>query len=653
MSSFPYLLSPFEIKGVGFRNRILSTGHETVLVKDGSPSDAMIAYHEARAKGGVGLIVTEATTVHESAFFNMGMPVGYRRECIPGFTRLAQTVKSHGTRIFGQLFHPGSEMLERWPDGSLPVSWAPSSYFHERYFVTSRAMPEDMILSVIAGYATTAANFMEAEYDGVEIVASHGYLPAQFLSDRLNRREDRWGGSEENRQRFLVEIAKAVRAAIPDHAVLGLRISIGEKTEKGMNRDESLNVTKRLQDAGLIDYASITIGSSGSSLANNFVIPTMAKPAGFMSTEIGDVKAQLTLPVMLAGRFNQPHDAERSIADGEADMIGMTRAQICDPELANKVTEGRVDDIRACIACNQACMGHIYHGAGISCIQHPESGRELQYGTRKPINRRRKVLIAGAGPAGMKAAAVAAERGHEVVLCEAAPRLGGQVVLAQLLPERAEFGGVITNLARELELAGVTPRLSTRVDRALIEAEQPDSVVIATGANPYRPEIEGIEDGNVVTAWQVLERQVNCGSRVVVADCTADWIGVGIAQLLAQEGCHVRLVTSAYGPGATLSPHVRDHAIGELRKLGVEIDYNARLFGVDEDTAYFQHTATDEPILVDNMETLVLTYGHRSCDGLADEIRDMGVDLHIIGDALTPRTAEEAILEGLKIAADI
>ncbi len=653
MSNFSNLLSPFQIKGLEIRNRIFSTGHETLLVTGGIPDEALAAYHEARARGGAGLIVTEATSVHESAFFNTAMPVGYTRDCIPGFRLVADAIHHHGTIVFGQLYHPGGEMMGIWPDGSRPVCWAPSANDHERYLVTSRAMSDAMIRSVITGYATTAANLVEAGYDGVEIVASHGYLPAQFLSANLNRREDCWGGSDENRQRFVMEIARAVRAAIPADKILGMRISLGEKTEKGMNRHEAMAAIVALQEAGLIDYLNVTVGSSGTSHANDFVIPPMTKEAGFMTTEAGDVKPSVTLPVLLAGRFNQPHQAEQAIADGAADMIGMTRAQICDPELANKLTAGRADDVRACIACNQACVGHLYFGAPISCIQRPETGRELSYGSRQPAAMPRKVLIAGGGPGGMKAAAVAAERGHQVVLCETTARLGGQALLAQLLPGRAEFGGIVTNLSRELELAGVEIRLNTAVTRSLTEQEQPDAIIVATGATPHMPQFEGAENKHVVSAWQVLSNDVNCGGEVVVADWRGDWIGVGIAQMLAQEGRHVRLVTSCNAPGISIPASVRDQIVGELARLTVEITPNARLFGVDEDTAFFQQTMTGEAILMEGVETLVLALSHRSDDSLLAELGDLGADLHVIGDAFAPRTAEEAVLEGLKVATSI
>jgi 2,4-dienoyl-CoA reductase-like NADH-dependent reductase (Old Yellow Enzyme family) len=314
MNAFPHLLSPLEIKGIVLRNRIFSTGHETLIVRGGIPDEHLAAYHEARARGGAGLIITEATTVHETAFFNAAMPVGYLENCIPGFRLVADAIHRHGARVFGQLFHPGGEMMGMVDDGTRPVAWAPSAYNHERYLIRSREMPDDLVESVIAGYAATAANLVAAGYDGVEIVASHGYLPAQFLSARINRREDRWGGSPRNRQRFLMEIGRAVRAAVPAEIVLGMRISLNEKIPDGVNDEEALGVIAAMRDAGLLDYVNLTIGASATSFGNDHVIPPMTRPAGFMIGEAGDTRASLGLPMFLAGRFNQPQAAEEALA---------------------------------------------------------------------------------------------------------------------------------------------------------------------------------------------------------------------------------------------------------------------------------------------------------------------------------------------------
>ena len=648
MTTFPKLFSPFRIGGLEIRNRIFSTGHQTLLVTGGLPNDALAAYHEARARGGAGLIITEAMSVHETAYFNEAMIFACRDEALPGLKKVTQGVHRHGARIFGQLFHPGAEVLGTDPYGTRTVAWAPSSINHERYFSTTRELTDALIVEIIEGYAASAQRMVEAGYDGVEIVASHGYLPAQFLSPMANARQDRWGGSRENRQRFLLEVARLVRARVPAGTVVGLRISLDEKDHIGLKPEETLAALAALEAEGLVDYMNIAYGSSASSGGARHIAPPMMIEAGYMTGAGATVKRAMKTPILLAGRFNQPQLAEAALATGAADMIGMTRAQIADPEMANKAREGRIDDIRACIACNQACIGHVTLGTPISCIQHPETGRELAYGTRRKAERPLRVIVAGGGPSGMKAAAVAAERGHSVLLCEASPRLGGQALLAQQLPGRTEFGGIVTNLAREMELAGVEVRLSTPVTVELAAAERADAVIVATGALPHVPAIEGAEEGHVVTAWQVLTREANCGGSVVVADWRGDWVGVGIAQMLALEGRSVRFMTSSHCAGINLQPYVRDSIVGELMRLGVSITTYARLAGVDGDTAYFQQTTTDEPILAEGTDTVVLALGHRSHDGLLAELTAAGFAAQAIGDALSPRSCEEAVLDGLK-----
>jgi 2,4-dienoyl-CoA reductase-like NADH-dependent reductase (Old Yellow Enzyme family) len=655
MADLSHLFSPITIRRLKIKNRILSTGHDTTLPTAFVPNEALHAYHRARAEGGVGLIIMQVAGVHETARYTSHLLMATSDDCIPGYRQIAETVHANGCALFGQLFHPGREIMES-QDGSAPVAYAPSAVPNERFHVTPRPMSLAMIREVIEGYAAAAKRLETAGLDGVEVVASHGYLPAQFLNPRVNLRVDDYGGSPENRLRFLRDVVAAIRAKTGPDFIIGLRISGDEKDADGLTDSESLTALTELE--GLFDYYNLVAGSSASLGGAVHIAPPMAFASGYTAPMAAAAKARTKTPVFVAGRINQPQDGNQIIASGQADMVGMTRALICDPEMPGKAETGRLDDIRACIGCNQACIGHFHLGYPISCIQHPETGRELTYGTLKPAAHPRKIMIAGGGLGGMKAAAVAAARGHDVTLYEAGSRLGGQALLAQLLPSRSEFGGIVTNLQREMELAGVKVVLRQPVTADLVTGERPDVVIIATGAAPRPATIDGVETAQVVNAWQVIRNEVNVGASVLIADWRCDWIGLGIAEKLARAGCRVRLAVDGYMAGQRIHQYVRDHWVGVLHELGVEVIPYARLFGVDGNTVYLQHATSGAAMIYEDVDTLVASLGHESVATLEAELSGLEIDgraleIHLIGDCLTPRTAEEAVLEGLKVAAVI
>lgn len=642
---FPNLFRPLSLRGRTLRNRIMSSGHDTCLPSDGRVNEAYIAYQEARAEGGAGLIVTQVAGVHETARYTSHLLMATSDDCIPGYRELAHRCHRHGAVVVAQLFHPGREIMES-ADGLLAVAFSASASPNERFRVMPREMDAAMIAEIVAGYAAAARRMREAGMDGVELVASHGYLPAQFLNPRVNRRADFYGGSDEARLRFPAEVLDAMRKAAGEDFIIGMRISGSERDPAGLTTAETLAAARALEKR--LDYVSITAGTSAGLGGAVHIAPPMHLPAAYVAPEASPFRQALDIPVFITGRINQPQEAEQAIARGEADVCGMTRALICDPEMPAKARAGRFDDIRACIGCNQACIHHFHRGLPVSCIQHPETGRELAFGHHAPrAATRRRIMVVGGGPAGLKAAAVAAERGHEVTLFEAGARLGGQALLAQLLPGRAEFGGIATNLAREGELHGVSFRRNTRVDAALVRDVAPDAVILATGAAPHVPQIETDGEMQVVTAWEVLRREVKVGGRVVVADWRADWIGPGLAEMLAREGSRVDLAVNGLHMGETLPFYVRDVLAANLHRLGVAVTPYARLVGTFGDTVYMQHTASDLPIEFEGTETLVLATGHLPVDGLAAEVRALGIDCHAVGDCQSPRTAEEAVYEGM------
>ena len=647
MPAFPRLFSPIRLRNLEIRNRILSTGHQTYLAaKGGLPGEDFIAYHEARAKGGAGLIVVEAARFHPTGFTDSPELIVASDDCIASLACLADRVHRHGARIFGQLSHSG-RVTKRIMGGLRGVAYAPSVVPDHRFHTMPRALPLAMIEELIAEAGNAARRFGEAGFDGIELLASHGLLISDFLNPRNNQRTDAYGGSFEKRLRFLTDLLAIVRKTLGEGPVLGIRISADEVEPGGLDQGEVIAVCKALKALGAIDYVNTTYGSMQGLGGSVHVVPPMEIPHAYVAPQAGTLRAAVGLPVFVAGRINQPQIAEAVLAAGQADMCGMTRAMISDPEMANKARDGRVDDIRACIGCNQACIGHYHMGYAISCIQNPATGREVRYGGTHKAAVFKRVFVAGGGPAGMKAAITAAERGHRVTLFEAKPRLGGQVLLAQLLPERAEFGGLATNLQHEMKMAGVEVRLNAAVSAELVLREAPDAVIIATGAHPYRPAIEGAEDAHVVDAWAVLEGRANTGGRVLVADWRCDWVGMGLAEKLAREGRHVRLAVTGTCAGQNLQPYLRDHMAGKLHKLGVEVIPYARLFGVDADTAYMSHIVTGEPILAHEVETVVLALGHQPDTSLEDALAPLGVPLQCVGDCLAPRSAEEAVYEGM------
>lgn len=646
---FPTLFSPIKLGQRTFRNRIVSTGHETHLNEQGRIGERMLAYHEARAKGGAGLIVVEVALVHPSAVF-VADPIRVDDDsCIPPYRALAERIHAHDCGLIAQLFHPGREIVAS-EDGTKPVSFSASATPNERFRVQPRAMPADMIAEVVAAYGDAALRMQTAGLDGVEIVASHGYLPAQFLNPLVNQRTDNYGGSLENRTRFIREVAADIRAKTSSDFVVGMRFSGEECSFDGMESDATMEAIGMIAADEHLDYLSVVAGSSSTLAGSVHIAPPMFEPVAY-TAPLGRLTRDKTgLPVIVTGRINQPQEAEKILEAGDGDMCGMTRAMICDPELGTKAQNGRLDDIRACIGCNQACIGHFHDGYPISCIQHPVSGRETLLQLSPAVSPKR-IMVVGGGPAGMKAAAVAAERGHQVTLYEKSTQLGGQALLAQLLPERAEFGGIVTNLSREMLLAGVEVVTNTAIGRAELERLAPDQLIIATGAVPRWPEFEGQGSIQTLDAWQVLNTETSVGNSVLIADWRADWIGMGLAEKLALAGCRVRLAVNGYMPGQAIQMYVRDATIGRLHKLGVEMIPYTRLFGADEDTVYLQHTMSGEAVVCDGVDTLVLAQGHDPDNSLELLAREVGLPHVLAGDCLSPRTAEEAVLEGFRAGA--
>jgi 2,4-dienoyl-CoA reductase-like NADH-dependent reductase (Old Yellow Enzyme family) len=628
---FENLLQPIALGPTRVRNRIFNPPHGTTLGRGGVVSDELIAYHLARARGGVGLIIMESMTVHPSYGFEDAFLYAGSDRIVDGLNRLAMECRAEGTAVFGQLFHAGRG-VRLSHDGSRPLSYSASDVPDERYRVVPVPMPNAMVRELIESYIDAAGRLADADLDGVEILASMGYLIAQFLNPLTNRREDEFGGSRENRMRFLREILAGCRRRIGADKSLGVRITLDEKTESGQAPDEMIEICRILEADGHLDYFSVISGSSSSPHGWIHVFPPMSVAHGFVADDAARLKQAVDRPVLVAGRINQPQLAAEVIDSGRADMVGMARALITDPDFVNKMADGRAEDIRACVGCNQACVGHRLAHFPVSCIQNPVSGREHSHGENRPADNPKKVLVVGAGPAGMKAAVIAAQRGHSVQLHERSSKPGGQVNLAEALPGRAEFGGVTTNLLHELECSGVQLFLNSELDANSVAGIRPDHVILATGAVTRLPEVE-VEGCELVDAWSVIRGECELGKNVVIADWSCDWSGLGVAEKLARDGHYVRLMSGGSVAGESIQAIVRDHWIGILHRIGVEMTAYASFYGAVDGSVYFQHMTGGEAIV---------------CEQVDSNIGDFTVTR--VGDMVSPRTVEEAVLDGFNAA---
>lgn len=646
---FPLLFSPFTLRGVEIRNRIVSTAHGTYMSSHGLPNRQVAAYHEARARGGAGLIICEAASIHSSGVGAGRYATAHTDECIEPYRQVVSAIRQHGAVAFGQLYHPGrGDIAGSSDDGTVSVAYAPSPVACERNQLMPREMSAPLIREVITAYGDAAARMTSAGFQGIEVMAHHGHLVSQFLNPRVNRRTDEYGGDLEARSRFLQEILEQVRARIRTDMPIGVRICGDEMDDEGLDAEETLPICCWLEQTGLVDYLSVNLGSSSSARGGMHVVATMRSPVGYIGPYAGAIRSVVSLPVLATGRINDPEVAEQILADGQADLCGMTRAQICDPELAEKARSGNPENIRVCIACNQACIGHGVKGAAISCIQYPESGRELDLLPRPKAAESKQILVAGAGPAGLKAAAVAAECGHQVTIFEVDTEVGGQARLAALLPGREEFARLATNLEAEARRAGVEIVTRTRVSRELIEKREPHAVIVATGGREYLPALDIQSQAHTVTALQVVRNEANVGARVVIADFKLDATALRLAEKLARDGCSVRLAVIGDVPGQNVPVSTRNFSLGELHKLGVEVLPHLKLIGCDEARARFIHTMSGQPVECPDLDTLVISAGVIHNNELERELEDYRGDVRFAGDCLAPRGAEEAVLEGLK-----
>ncbi|MGI8716019.1 MAG: FAD-dependent oxidoreductase [Solirubrobacteraceae bacterium] len=632
------LLHPIEVGPLQLHNRVVSTSHQTSLVHDHLPTPALLAYHEARACGGVGAIFLEATAVHASGLLTPHTLGGFLPEIVPAYRRLRERLHPHGTRLLVQLFHGGREQISSAPRAH---AVAPPAVPSLRFKSEPRALTLREIGSLIDGYGTAAGYAAQGGVDGLEVSISHGYLPAQFLSPLSNRRGDRYDGSWDARLRFSVEVLEAVRGAAGPGVAVGARLSADELAPGGLGIEACAEIAGRLHAAGLVDFVSLVLGHSAHPAASTWIAPPPPAPREAIAPAAAAIRAAVPgLTLLASTRVVDLEAADRLIEDGTADLVGMTRALIADPELVAKTVAGAGAEVIECVGCNQSCIGHYHAGLPIGCAVNARTGRESPL--RAPTSVAREVLVIGAGPAGAAAAIEAGSGGARVTMIERAGDIGGQLRLAGLAPAHAETWERYrrSTLAR-LTAAGVSLRLGVEGSAAL--AREYECVVLATGAQPYNPTLE-LGGLTVVQAWEAIRDPAQVIGPALVADWGGGWEGLDAAERLALAGVPVTLACAGLVPGETLHQYQRNLYLARLDELGVVLEHHQELASLHGEPA-LRHVSSGRTSALAPLHTLVLAQGRAPADELWSELESHPGAVRA-GDVLGPRSLEEAVLEG-------
>lgn len=645
--NYRYLFSPLRVGRLVVRNRIVFSAHLTNYAEDGLPSAQHAAYYAARAEGGTGLIITEEHSTHPTDWPYEKLIHGYRPEVVPGYRRITSAVHAHDVPILAQLNHNGGQASGMY--SRLPV-WAPSPVPDPMFREVPKAIDTREIAEVVAGYGTVAGHCAAGGFDGVELQCSHSSIVRGFLSPATNRRTDRYGGDVAGRARILTEIIDTVREAIGRDRVLGVRICGDELIEGGITIDEAVEVARIVEASGKVDYINTSIGVATATLY--MIEASMAIPPGYALFVANAIRRAVRLPVIGVGRIKDPVQADRALAEGHCDLVGVVRGQIADPDFAAKARSGHGNDIRTCLSCNQECVGRMGLNRWLGCIENARTGTE-SVPLPAPRPRHKRVLVVGGGPAGLQAASTAARRGHHVTLFERAPATGGQVASAATVPNRAEFLDVVRNLLAECQRYGVDIKTGAEATAGLLRAEAPDAVVLATGARPASPHWAG-DLYRVVDVRDVLEGRAAPDGHVLVVDDLGFHQATSVAELLADRGCRVEITTPAMVVG---------------QDLGVTLDSETFLA-----RAYAKHIAlsTDEVVMSaaacgsGGVRLQILRHttgitGERAYDWVVcathqepedtlwHELRGAPFEVHRAGDCLTPRRAHAAVIEGHRV----
>ncbi|MDH6232071.1 2,4-dienoyl-CoA reductase-like NADH-dependent reductase (Old Yellow Enzyme family)/thioredoxin reductase [Mesorhizobium soli] len=655
--TFKRLFTPVALRHKTLRNRIVFGAHTANMAVEGLPTERHAAYYAERAKGGAAMVVVEPVPVHAAAVLTRGNFRHSDDSVIPHFRKVTEAIHEHGAVAIQQLYHVGQHGDA---DNSFHAAWSPSGLPSYHDSDGSHRMSEGEIEETIDGFVQAARRCREAGFDGVEVWAAYHGMLDQFWTPWSNRRDDRWGGSLENRTRFSREVLTRIRKLCGEDFIVGLAVNDQPDVEVALKREATAEIVAQHDRDGLIDY--VTCGSGG---YFDFykLMPTFLYPEKLGADLASVLKGAVSHALVTAeSHIRTPENAESVLSEGMADLVSIVRGQIADPHLANKAREGRPEDIRGCLSCNQMCWGRRSRDYWISCVVNPSAGREWEWGgdTFQQAPTSKRVLVVGGGPAGLEAARVAAERGHKVVLAEASDRLGGQFRLAGLQTRRAQVLDLIDWYERQLQKLGVEIRYNTYVEAGDIATEAADEVIVATGSLPSEtgfqralPHVEtlpGIERGKFFSAEAIIAGEARPGKRVIVFDEGGNWKGCGTAWKLAEDGHEVSIVTPDPVVGKELQRTTADFPLRRnLARLGVRFVTESAILEWTGAAARIASFLDGREELIE-ADALVFAATNSAEDSLARELTERGIAFTAIGDCLAARQVPYAIHEGRKVA---
>ena len=669
---YPHTLRPIVLGPVTLRNRIFVPAHTTNYGEDNLPSDRHLAYHRARAAGGAAMIVFEGIRVHRSSLGRRQGVNGYEAACIPRFASIARAVKAECAKLFGQIIHLGRHI-----DGNYTrtAAWSASAVPWTPLATPPHPMTVAEIGQVVAAHAAVARNLLDAGLDGIEVTLAHGHLLQQFLSPAVNRRDDQYGGSPENRLRMALETIHAVRAAVGTSVALGVRISAEEFMDGGLTLADMRRVIVALCAAETLDFVNVSHSAYHGSATISTQMADMAFPADAfhdLPRGIADALHQAghDVPVFAVCRFRGLAEAEAMLADGRIAMVGMARAHIADAAIVRKSIEGREDEIRPCIACNQGCTGFLAQSLPITCLSNPATGLEAEWPplpalaapalpapglTVPPLaapaltQARARIAVVGGGPGGLEAALTAAGLGHEVTLWEARDSTGGALNLSLTMPKRRDFGLLLDYQRRAVERAGVLQRLGQRAAPADVLGNGFDAVVVSTGARPAAAVLPG--GGVTLTMEAALADPDALGAHVAVQDLLGSWAMSGLVEWLADSGRRVTVIAPTGSPGWQMNIYSSFAWRQRLRDRAVRIMALKSVHGFADGVLTLRDLSTGEPEDLPGVDCLIAPAHAEPDDALVRSLQHAeasgpGPLILPIGDCVAARSALEAVFEG-------